>query len=212
MAARPAPSASPTSGIEVADNPEHGASEVPNTEPETVAKPSRPRSRPGHRHPNTLANLKRNAGPGRPKGSRNKFSQEAIARFVDQYRNDLAADWDKHGEQFIAKCREMFPQIYATMQRMRIEDELSRVQNNAGPITIQWAATESAPPPQTAEPPRQIPYKPPEMPADLKPQDWSVLMQVLEQIKRTIPSNSDAPPAEVFEVIRKALLAHFADK
>jgi hypothetical protein len=50
------------------------------------------------------------------------------------------------------------------------------------------------------------------MPADLSPADWSVLMQVLEQIRRTIPSNSDSPPAEVFDVIRKALLAHFADK
>jgi hypothetical protein len=49
------------------------------------------------------------------------------------------------------------------------------------------------------------------MPADLSPADWSVLMQVLEQIKRTIPSNSDTPPAEVFGVIRKALLLHFAE-
>jgi hypothetical protein len=38
-------------------------------------------------------------------------------------------------------------------------------------------------------------------------------MPVLTLIKATIPSNSDTPPAEVFvDVIRKALLAHFADK
>ena len=34
---------------------------------------------------------------------------------------------------------------------------------------------------------------------------------LLESIKRTIPSNSDSPPAEVFEVIRKALLEHFRE-
>jgi hypothetical protein len=37
-------------------------------------------------------------------------------------------------------------------------------------------------------------------------------MGVLEQVKRTIPSNSDTPPAEVFDVIRKALLEHFRDR
>jgi hypothetical protein len=136
-----------------------------------------------------------------------------VARFVDQYRADLAADWDKHGEAFIAKCREFYPQIYGTMQRMRIEDELTRAQQAgaSGPITITWA-TNATPPPIVREPPRQLEYKPPSAPADLTPADWSVLMRVLEQIKRTIPSSSDTPPAEVFEVIRKALLAHFADK
>jgi hypothetical protein len=45
-----------------------------------------------------MKNLKRDAGPGRSHGSGNKFSQETVARFVAQYRNDLAADWSKHGE------------------------------------------------------------------------------------------------------------------
>ena len=35
---------------------------------------------------------------------------------------------------------------------------------------------------------------------------------LLESIKRTIPSNSDSPPAEVFEVIRTALLEHFREE
>jgi hypothetical protein len=100
----------------------------------------------------------------------------------------------------------LLPKVYG--------DRGDRLEQNDTPqaITIQWATEESAPPPQTAEPLKQIPYKPPSMPADLSPADWSVLMQVLEQIRRTIPSNSDSPPAEVFDVIRKALLAHFADK
>jgi hypothetical protein len=32
-----------------------------------------------------------------------------------------------------------------------------------------------------------------------------------ELIKRTIPTNSDRPPEEAVEVIRKALLDHFAE-
>jgi hypothetical protein len=128
---------------------------------------------------------------------------------------NIAPTWRPTGisDQFIAKCREFFPQIYATMQRMRLEDELSRqAAAGTGPITISWATGPIEPPPRAPEPPRQLEYKPPSAPADLSPADWSVLMKLLEQIKRTIPSNSDTPPAEVFEVLRKALLAHFADK
>jgi hypothetical protein len=177
--------------------------EPTHTEPENGAKTGK-----GH-HPNSRKNLLP-SGPGRSKGSRNRFSKEAVARFVDQYRADLAADWDKHGDQFIAKCREFFPQVYATMQRMRIEDELSRAQADAtGPITITWA-TQAEPPPIERELPRQLTYKPPSVPADLTPADWSVLMRVLELLKRTVPSNDDRPPAEIFGVLRKALLAHFA--
>jgi hypothetical protein len=162
----------------------------------------------GH-HPNSRKNLRR-GGPGRPEGSRSKFSKEAIARFVEQYRHDLAADWNKHGEQFVAKCRELYPQIYATMQRMRIEDELSRQSEQPQSLTIKWA-TDPTPPP-IEKPPLQIPYRAPEMPADLTPADWAILMNVVELLKRTIPSNSDAAPAEIFGILKTALLAHFADE
>ena len=37
--------------------------------------------------------------------------------------------------------------------------------------------------------------------------DWSLLLEVLQLIKETIPTNSDRPPAEVLEVVRKDLLA-----
>jgi hypothetical protein len=50
----------------------------------------------------------------------------------------LAADWDKHGAKFIERCREEFPQVYATMQRMRIEDELARAPGETGPLVIRW--------------------------------------------------------------------------
>jgi hypothetical protein len=78
-------------------------------------------------------------------------------------------------------------------------------------ITIQWQATDPPPPPIERKPPRQLTYKQLE-PGSLTQQDWAALMPVLDLIKRTIPSNSDTPPSEVFGVIRKALLEHFADK
>jgi hypothetical protein len=65
--------------------------------------------------------------------------------------------------------------------------------------------------PSRYEPPRQIPYRKPELPGDLSEQDWSVMLEVLELVKRTIPTDSDRPPEEVFGVMRKALLAHFAE-
>jgi hypothetical protein len=184
--------------------------EVPQTEPETVAKPSKPRHPNSRSHPNTLKNLKRDAGPGRPQGSRNKFSQEAIARFVDQYRADLAADWNKHGAAFVEQCRERLPQIYATMQRMRIEDELSRAEVDNGPIQVTWLQADQADvaPPVAPAPPLQIEYKRPELPGDLSEGDWSKLLQILEVAKRVAPS--DALPGDVLEAIRKALLAHYA--
>jgi hypothetical protein len=38
-----------------------------------------------------------------------------------------------------------------------------------------------------------------------------VLCDVLELIKRTIPTNSDRPPEEIFGVLKKALMAHFEE-
>jgi hypothetical protein len=119
----------------------------------------------------------------------------------------LARDWDRHGEEFIAKCREFFPQIYATMQRMRIEDELSRAQADTGPITIRWA-TQAEPPPIAKEPPRQLTYRQPELPGDLTSSDWQKLLAILEVVKRVAPT--DAAPPEVLETVRAALLAKYS--
>ena len=49
-------------------------------------------------HPNSLANLKKTAGPGRPKGSRNKFSEKFI--------EDFYADWQEFGVEAIAIVRD----------------------------------------------------------------------------------------------------------
>jgi hypothetical protein len=59
--------------------------------------------------------------------------------------------------------------------------------------------------------PRQIEYKPQPLPADLSEHDWSVMLEVLDLVKRTVPTNDERPPQEIFQVMRKALLAHFAE-
>jgi hypothetical protein len=48
------------------------------------------------------------------------------------------------------------------------------------------------------------------IPGGLEPEDWAVLMRVLDTIKGTIPPGSNSPPAEVFGVIETALRAHYA--
>jgi hypothetical protein len=43
----------------------------------------------------------------------------------------------------------------------------------------------------------------------LTERDWSVLLQLLELVKRTVPTNDDRPPEEIFGVMKQVLLAHF---
>jgi hypothetical protein len=78
-------------------------------------------------------------------------------------------------------------------------------------IQIRWLDKSEVAASEPPEPPRQIPCHKPQMPADLTEGDWSVMLEVLELVKRTIPTNSDSAPEEVFGVIRRALLAHFAE-
>ena len=48
------------------------------------------------------------------------------------------------------------------------------------------------------------------IPGGLEPDDWAMLVRVLDTIKGAVPPGSNAPPAEVFGVIETALRAHFA--
>jgi hypothetical protein len=100
----------------------------------------------------------------------------------------------------------LLPKVYGDRGDRREQDDKPQA------LTITWQLTDAPGPPIAREPPRQIPYKPPSMPADLQPADWSILMSVLELLKRTVPSNDDQPPSEIFAILRKALLQHFADK
>jgi len=99
----------------------------------------------------------------------------------------------------------LFPKRYGDKMELLGQDA-----GSSSTLTISWLDSDKAPP-VAPEAPRQITYQKPELPADLSDRDWSLMLQVLESIKRTIPTNSDSPPAEVFEVIRKALLAHYAE-
>jgi len=66
--------------------------------------------------------------------------------------------------------------------------------------------SDGAPEPTSPPPPRQLEFKPEPPPANLAPEDWALMREVLALIKRTIPTNDDRPPAEIFEIIRKALI------
>jgi hypothetical protein len=89
----------------------------------------------------------------------------------------------------------------------RVEAEAGSLE---GPITISWIEADKSPPIAPApEPPKQIEYKRPELPADLSEGDWSKLLAILETVKRVAPS--DSVPSEVLEVVRSALLEHFRE-
>jgi hypothetical protein len=82
-------------------------------------------------------------------------------------------------------------------------------------MTITWLAPDArpAPPPLApSAPPKPLTYQPVPPPADLSAEDWSTRGEILALTKRTIPSDSTSPPAEVLAVIKEALLAHFAAK
>jgi hypothetical protein len=102
-------------------------------------------------------------------------------------------------------CSRLFPKRYGDKMELLGQDN-----GSSSTLEIKWLDSDKSPPVAPAVP-KQIEYKRPELPADLTDADWSVMLQVLEAVKRTIPTNSDSPPAEVFEVIRKALLEHFRD-
>jgi hypothetical protein len=143
------------------------------------------------------------------------YSEEILKIAFDD-SGDLIVDGDRvvAGHHVVQRARlkvDTVKWIMAKLAPKRYGDR-PEITEQQQALTITWAASDAPAPPVSREPPKQIPYKAPEMPADLTPADWSVLMSVLEAIKRTIPSNSDTPPAEVFDVIRKALLQYFADK
>jgi hypothetical protein len=98
----------------------------------------------------------------------------------------------------------LFPKRYGDKMELLGQDA-----GSSSTISISWLESDQAPP-VAPEPPRQITYQKPELPADLSERDWSLLVSLLDTVKRTIPSNSDDPPETVFAIMRDALLAHYA--
>jgi len=77
-------------------------------------------------------------------------------------------------------------------------------------VTFRWQDS-SNPAVQPPEPPRQIEYRKPELPADMTESDWSIMLEVLELVERTVPTNDERPPEEIFGVMKAALLTHFRE-
>jgi hypothetical protein len=141
---------------------------------------------------------------------------EEILRIAFDDSGDLIIDGDRvmSGHHVVQRARlkvDTVKWIMAKLHPGKYGDKATMLDANSGPITISWLPSDPAPLAPEPQPPKQITYQKPELPADLTDADWSVMLQVLEAIKRTIPTNSDSPPAEVFEVIRKALLEHFRE-
>lgn len=55
----------------------------------------------------------------------------------------------------------------------------------------------------------QLTYQPQPLPADLPPEDWRLMLQVLDTIKGAMAAGRAASPGEVFGVIAAALETHF---
>ena len=84
-------------------------------------------------------------------------------------------------------------------------DRVEAEAGSLGPISISWSDPVVEPPPPA---PRQLTFQPPKLPGDLSTEDWVVMGEVLSLIKATIPTNADLPPAEVFAVLKAALLEY----
>lgn len=48
------------------------------------------------------------------------------------------------------------------------------------------------------------------MPGGLDPQDWGLLLQVLDLIKANVPADANASPGEVFAIIESTLRERYA--
>jgi hypothetical protein len=99
----------------------------------------------------------------------------------------------------------LFPKRYGDKMELLGQDG-----GSSSTLQIKWLDSDDKAPPIAPAPPKQITYQKPELPADLSEGDWSKLLQILETVKRVAPS--DSVPGHVLEVVRQALLKHYADE
>jgi len=78
-------------------------------------------------------------------------------------------------------------------------------------LTISWVKTTPDDPPSRYEPPKQLIYRKPELPADLNEREWSLLVAILEKVKARTPSDAEKPLGEVLEAVSKAIDALYAE-
>jgi hypothetical protein len=141
------------------------------------------------------------------------YSEEILKIAFDD-SGDLIIDGDRvmSGHHVVQRARLKVDTLKWIMSKLGPKKWGDRPESDAdsGPITISWIESDKAPPvAPEPQPPRQITYQKPELPADLTEAEWSKLLQILEVAKRVAPS--DSVPGDVLEVIRKALLEHFRE-
>jgi hypothetical protein len=138
--------------------------------------------------------------------------QEEILRIAFDDSGDLIIDGDRvmNGHHVVQRARLKVDTVKWVMSKLAPKKYGDRLVPDEEPKTlkIQWLS-QPDPAVQPPAPPRQIEYRKPELPADLTEADWSVMLELLEMVKRTIPTNSDKPPEEIFGVMKAALLEHF---
>ena len=137
---------------------------------------------------------------------------EEILRIAFDDSGDLIIDGDRvmSGHHVVQRARLKVDTVKWIMAKLAPKKYGDKPQDDTPQqaVTFQWLS-QPAPIAEPPEPPRAITYQKPEMPADLTERDWSIMLEVLELVKRTVPTNDERPPAEIFGVMRKALLAHF---
>ena len=141
---------------------------------------------------------------------------EEILRIAFDDSGDLIIDGDRvmSGHHVVQRARLKVDTVKWVMSKLHPGRYGERPVDagSQGPITISWLESDKALIAPESAPPKQITYQKPELPVDLSERDWSVLVSLLETVKRTIPSNSDDPPELVFGIMRDALLAHYKDE
>ena len=143
------------------------------------------------------------------------FYAEQILSIAFDDSGDLIIDGDKTiaGHHVVQRARLKVDSLKWIASRLFPKRYGDKPQEEAAPqqLTISWQTGPATDLPDgIRQAPKQIVYQPRSLPGDLSEEDWSTLHDVLDLIKRTIPSDDESPPALIFDVIRHALLRHFA--
>jgi hypothetical protein len=151
-------------------------------------------------------------------------AREAQAHYYFELIRDIAFDDD--GDFFIENGKMVADHARVQRARLKVDalkwtsskllpriygDKPAPEAERAEPLVISWIERTIVDP-KPPEPPRQLEYHKPQLPGDLSETDWSVMLELLELVKRLVPTNGNHLPAEIFGVMREALLAHFREQ
>ncbi|MCP1969913.1 MULTISPECIES: hypothetical protein [Bradyrhizobium] len=111
---------------------------------------------------------------------------------------DLKISWQQQAEP-VHRIERIILQGVAADERV--------LQRRIDELEAELEKAKTLPPP----PPAQLTFQPDPLPGDLTPEDWSLLSEVLNLIRRTIPTDDNSPPQVIFGILRQALLLHFRE-